>query len=187
MKKIRKKVFETNSSSTHSMTIYKAEEMFAKIPQNEENYDICKVLDVAYNKVVIGEVSKLRYLLALISARVIEDVEDGNLELVEEYYSYWGAKSDEGWLKFKDAIITHCWIEWLCELIKEKCNTTLIFSKTSDRFPYISDIYSFEDYSVSEMLGIHKKDVRNKEVVKKLFEDIVFNPNIIIEDRVDEH
>jgi hypothetical protein len=185
MKSIRNTVFETNSSSTHSMTIRRIPENEVKIPFGVEKYDICQVKELGYNKVVVGEVQKLRYLIAFVASRIIEDVDDGVLELSEEYYSYWGNKADLGWEKFKKNILQHFWVIWISEVVKEERNTSLVFDKVCDEFPYISEVYSFEDSFSYEMLDISRKDMNDEKRVKEVFRDIIFNPNIVIEDRVE--
>ena len=72
------------------------------------------------------------------------------------------------------------------DILKEKCGTTLSFYKNQTEFPYISEVHRFEDDYSYELLGIAKKDIYNEEVVKSVFEDIIFNSLVVLEDKDEE-
>ena len=72
MKNYRIGVFETNSSSTHSLTIRRITPQVGEIPKNEGNYNICDNVALPYNESEFGEVQKLRYLVGLIAGRIDE-------------------------------------------------------------------------------------------------------------------
>ena len=80
MKQIRRKVFETNSSSTHSITIAKKTEIKEKtIPRNYESiYLVKEIGDVGGGEceyelnVHMDEEDKLRYIINMIATVKIE-------------------------------------------------------------------------------------------------------------------
>lgn len=186
MKNYRIGVFETNSSSTHSLTIRRITSQVGEIPKNEENYNICDNVALPYNESVFGEVQKLRYLVGLIAGRIDEAA--NNEDYFEgEYYTYWGNKSEEGFKKYKEEILNYPWLVWLNDIIKEKCGTTLYYYKNQTEFPYISETQRFEDDYSYELLGISKEDIYNEEKVKAIFEDIIFNPLVVLEDKDEEY
>ena len=184
MKKIRPIVFETNSSSTHSLVIHKFNQTNNEIPRNAE-LDICKELKSLSNNLIVGEMYKLRYLVSLIALHLEEESYDGYFG--KDANSYWGEKAQEGWEKYQDEIMKYPWITWLCDIVKEECNTTLIFNPCYSEFPYISDFTYFEDETTWRLLGLCKSEIYNEDRVKSVFRNIIFNPSIVLEDRVDEY
>ena len=184
MKSIRRNVFETNSSSTHSLTIRRLSEDYRDIPCDVE-LDICKEVSFISNQSAVSEMDKLRYVVGLIALQM--DYECDRDYFGVGAYGYWGEKANEGWKKYKNKILEYPWLVWLSELIKEERNTTLIFNKCYSEFPYISGFDSFEDEYVWEVLGLTKENMLDKETVKSLFKDIIFNSSIILEDSVEEY
>lgn len=185
MFKIRNKVFETNSSSTHSLTIRKLSAHQTTIPENSE-LDICKEIKFVSNETAVSEMQKLRYLVGLI-ALYMEYKADHSEAFDEGYYGFYGEKSTVGWRRYQKDIFSFPWLVWLCEVVKEERDTILFFDKNVSDFPYISEVDGFEDEYVWDALEISKADRDNKEVVKEKFREIIFNPNIILEDIVEEH
>lgn len=184
MKSIRNLVFETNSSSTHSLTIRRLSEDIKDIPRNVE-LNICKEIPFISNQAIVSEMDKLRYMVSLVA--LLMDYESDRDYFGVEAYSYWGPKAAEGWKKYKNQILEFPWLVWLCEVVKEERNTTLVFENTFSNFPYISETDCFEDEYVWEVLGLATKEIYEKDRVKELFRDLIFNPNIILEDLVEEH
>ena len=182
----RKSVFETNSSSTHSMTLRTVNNIQASIPIDCPAFNICESVKLEYNKTLFTECDKLRYLVALIAEQIIADAEDGKLGDMDGYYSYWGEKGAEGWRKFKDVILNHKWVVWLTELVKEKCNTDLVLHYEDDRFPYISYFNAYDDCYIFEVLGVDESKLYDEKTIKNKFEDIIFNPLVVIEDKITE-
>ena len=184
MKSSRNLVFETNSSSTHSLTIRRLSETCYDIPK-DSILDICKEVRFISDETVSSEMEKLRYIVGLVA--LLMDYEADNDYFGKDYYSYWGPKSDEGWKKYSKQILEFSWLVWLSEVVKEERNTTLYFEKKMSDFPYISQKDSFEDEYVWEVLGLTRENMYDKEIVKELFRDIIFNPTIVLEDTVEEY
>lgn len=185
MIKVRNWVFETNSSSTHSLTIRKTPHSHSVIPENSE-LDICREVEFISNQTAVSEMEKLRYLVSMI-ALYMEHQADHGEAFDEDYYSFYGEKSTAGWRRYQKDIFSFPWLVWLCEVVKEERDTILFFDKNVTDFPYISEKDGFEDEYVWEALGLSRANKDNKEVVKELFRDIIFNNNIVLEDAVDEY
>lgn len=187
MKTIRNCIFETNSSSTHSLVIHNFDSNNNAIPKGVENYNICDN-ESADGSLFVGEQRKLRYLLGIIAAQIMYEA-DHDYFGVSNWYAYWGNKSEEGWKLFGDKILNYPWIKWLNEILKEKCDTTIYLYRRYTEFPYFAETESYDQDSeeIFEMMGIDKKDMSNESVVKAAFENIIFNPNVIIEDIYEEH
>ena len=187
MKTIRNNTFETNSSSTHSLVIHNFEGSNFHIPKGVEDYNICDN-ESADGSLFVGETRKLRYLLGIIASQIKYEA-DRDYFGVSNWYAYWGEKSKEGWNLFGDKILNFPWIKWLNEVVKDKCDTTLYLYRRYTEFPYFAEgeSYDMEQNEVYEMLGIDKKDMFNESVVKAAFENIIFNPNVIIEDIFEEY
>ena len=186
MKVYRKSIFETNSSSSHTLVIHKIDDKLKKIPCNVDNFEICKCVNLPFDTWAISEVDKLRFVVGIIASWLSSyEVErsgyiDGNT------YLYDGKKYQEGFEIYKDKILNFNWLVWLCELIKERCNTTLSFPCICRSFPYISDTVSYED-GVLEELDIDRSKLNDKKYMKAYFENLIFNECIILEDRYEEY
>ena len=185
MKSIRNLVFETNSSSTHSLTIRRLTDEDKSIPYDTE-LDICASVDFQGDDLIMSEMEKLRYMVQMVALQM--DYEADRDYFGVDTYRYWGEKAKEGWKKYKNKILEFPWLVWLCEVVKEERNTTLVFSeKYNSNFPYISAFDTFEDAYVFEVLGLNKQNMYDKEKVKAIFKDIIFNPNVILEDKDEEY
>lgn len=185
MLKVRHQVYETNSSSTHSLTIRKLSSKQTTIPENSE-FDICREIGFVSNETAVSEMQKLRYLVSLV-ALYMEYKADHNEAFDDDYYGYYGEKSTAGWRRYQKDIFSFPWLVWLCEVVKEERDTILFFDKNVSDFPYISETDGFEDDYVWEVLGFSKEDRDNKDIVKEKFREIIFNPEIILEDKVEEY
>lgn len=157
---IRNCVFETNSSSTHSISIYK----WSPPPE----YDIPHNSTIEINSSILSteitdEVGKLNYIVAMLA------------NLIEHEDNYYNMKFDE--------VISSKRFIWLKEIIKERCNTEIVYTKKYDYSPYFETVY--DDYNTIEY--IFECDINNENEFKKRVSDIVFNRSIIIGDREEEN
>lgn len=170
-RQIRRGVFETNSSSTHSISIYTAKEPEkADIPFNS-------VLEVdgekAYDRTIFDEVSKLNYIISLLAT-----IEENKYYDDEITYN----KND-----FSEFILQPRYM-WLKELIKEERNTEL---KYKDRlkcdFPYY-EVTSDDDSSIEYILSARGKyNLDAEEQFKERCKEIIFDKNVCIEDKENEY
>lgn len=215
MKKSRLSVFETNSSSTHSFSILKRNGGEGKIPHNIKDLKVGKEVELIYNNVAITEMEKLRYVMAIIASYLsyFEDSpafeEDGvlserelekrktffptvpnekfaRLKVRDEVgYCLWKLPSDDVFGMMKDKILGFLWVDILNELIWEKCRTTIDYERTSEDFPYISEVISAE-CNILDELEITEENAKDRKFMKEFFENIIFNPSVIISDKEEE-
>ena len=81
MKSIRNLVFETNSSSTHSLTIRRLSEDKRTIPYDSK-LNICEEVDYQGSDTIMNEMDKLRYMIQMIALQM--DYEASNDYLVQK-------------------------------------------------------------------------------------------------------
>lgn len=161
MKTIRKSVFETNSSSTHSISIYKwTPTKESHIPKNTK----IKVNGKIPTQIEIkDEMGKLNYIIAILAS--IED------------HRNWKNEHDF------DIVINSNHFIWLKELVKDKCNTEIIYEKTSNYHPYF-ETTSDDSRSIEDVLDC---DIDNEKEFKERVTEIIFDENYIIEDKENEY
>jgi hypothetical protein len=163
MIKIRRCVFETNSSSTHSISIYKW------TPTEEKPVPINSTIaidgEISSQTEIKDELGKLNYIVAIL-ASIAEHRSDYN--------------EDE--MSFDELIKTNRFV-WLKEVIKNKCNTDIVYKPTGKYFPYFETTYD-ENRGIEEILGC---DIDNEEEFKARVAEIIFEPNYVIEDKENEY
>jgi len=163
LKVIRRKVFETNSSSTHSISIYKwTPTKESSIPLNTKI-----IIDgtISSQTEIKDELGKLNYIVAIL-ASVEENRQD---------YEKTEATFEE--------VINSNHFTWLKEVIKEKCNTDVIYQSDNNCFPYFETTY---DESISTE-NILECDIDNKLEFKSRIKEIIFEENYVIEDKENDY
>lgn len=173
MIQIRRSVFETNSSSTHSITISKYVPPERKmIPRNfEGNYWISEYGEVvggeceyALNS-FLDEVDKLRFVVNMIAT-----VYDRS-----RYYNNNEYKKD-----FETLINDELYV-WLKEVIKEETGTEIAFKKPyGEYYPYYETVYSEYD-EIENLLALEMNSGEfNKEKFKNRIREIIFDKDIAV-------
>lgn len=173
---IRQGVFETNSSSTHSLSISKDPiDNLVNIPENGEiklvpinPNDADKLSIIAYT-----EREKLNLVAALLESICYSDhyTED---PVPEFNYDY---------------LINHRYFKWLSEAIYEKSNTVLIFNPNHgqryndnppEQLPIYGSLYD-DEFSADDIFTAWDDDVLNVESkFKKRIIDIIYDPAVTI-------
>ena len=162
MKKIRRCVFETNSSSTHSISIYKWTPTEEKpVPHNS---NITVNGSISSQTEIKDEIGKLNYIIAILAS-------------IAEHRS--GCSNE---LNFEELILTNHFT-WLKEAIMNKCNTEIIYKSTGKYFPYFETTYD-EYTGIEEILNC---DIDNEEEFKARVTEIIFTSNYVIEDKENEY
>ena len=159
MKQIRRCVFETNSSSTHSISIYKwqkPEEI--NIPRNTTLEVSGKI---SGRTEITDEVGKLNYIVVML-ASVLEYEDEMDYETST----------------FEDVVNSKLFV-WLKEIVKEKSNTEIIYKQTYDYFPFFETTYD-EGRGIKEVFGC---DLNNEVSFKERITSIIYEPDMIIEDK----
>lgn len=160
MIKIRRNVFETNSSSTHSVSISFASNKNNRIPQNE----IINVTGKVNGSVIFNEFDKLQALISLI---------------VEHYSNNHAYKSDKDWELHFNKMISSNLFQWVKELVQDHYNTEIKYYNTGNYFPYMETACD-DYYSLSELLECNLNDA---ESFKKRIATILFDDTCCIEIR----
>ena len=175
-KQIRRGVFETNSSSTHSVSICDRNKIeYSDIPKNSKI-----IIDDNYSTGtdIFDELGKLNFVVTMLASIVEVRCDEDEMEI----------KSFEEMTNLN-------WFKWLAEVVKEESNTEVIYEcprwsysgefkeyvpyyeTTWDEYETIEEIFTGDEY------GIMEDEVKFKERVR----DIIYNPSIIIEDKENEY
>lgn len=174
-RKIRRSVFETNSSSTHSVSIcHRGKLVHADIPKES-----VVVIDGKYatGTDIFDELGKLNFVVTILAS------------IVERQCDY-----DELNIKSFDEMINLNWFKWLAEVIMEDSNTELVYKHPLDWqgkectwVPYYDTTYD-EHYSIEDIFTDDNDSVlTDKDLFKARVRDIIYNPEIIIEDKENEY
>ena len=174
-KQIRRSVYETNSSSTHSVSIYNNKDRkFEDIPKNSK-----VVLDdsYTYGTDIFDELGKLNYIVTMLASIAEEKVYDDELEI-----------------NSFESMINISWFVWLAEVIKEESNTEVIYKNPTYRdgekfkaFPYY-DTTSDENNTIESIFCAGDLDTLNNEwKFKNMVKHIIYDPSVIIEDKENEY
>lgn len=174
-RQIRRGVYETNSSSTHSVSIYNnSKRKFQDIPRNSEI-----VLDdtYEYGTDIFDELGKLNYVITML-ASIIERRCDCNELKVES---------------FEDMINLN-WFKWLSDVVKEESNTEVIYKcptfydgRDKSYQPYYDTTYDEYDSIETIFVGDDGDTLDNEVKFKNRVKDIIYNPSVVIEDKENEY
>ena len=194
MKQIRRSVFETNSSSSHCISIGKRHQNKNDIPLNsdfelvllsepyangEEHHDAT----ICY----CSRLGKLRYLVNILYSIINSDIPNKYLTEYKgtiDNWKYTPTKDErKDWLT---AIFNIKYFTWLFEAIKEKTGTTVFI----DIDPIIEDSYGSgflevtydENSSLIEVLGLTNAEFEDEAAFKTRMTEIIFNDEIVIMD-----
>ena len=175
-RQIRRCVFETNSSSTHSLSICsRKNRVYNDIPKNST-----VVLDDTYitESIIVDEMGKLNFVVTMLAS------------IVEYKNDY-----DELDVKVKsfDEMINLNWFRWLKEVVYEQSGTDVIYEcpirygKPASWIPYYKTTYDEDDTVDNIFTGGHDNIMDNEELFKKRVKDIIYNPEVIIKDEEEEY
>lgn len=177
MKQVRKSVFETNSSSTHSLLIS---------GRDEYDYEISAVLEYGeYGwgfDTLVTPTTKAEYLLTLVQYQdsVRQEFPDfvyypQDKSLIEEYEK----KNKERDEKICEILQNHRYTRWILESLKEVSGMSHSLSIENDWYPtgYI-DHQSLEP-DIFYKQGIYLFDMDEKDF-KNTVKEIVFNKSYVI-------
>lgn len=173
-RQIRLSVFESNSSSTHSVSIRSNFTIkFQDIPTNSE---VILNGTYEYGTDIFDELGKLNYVVTMLASIVEYRVDEEDLDI----------KS------FEDMISLN-WFKWLADVVKEDCNTDVIYKcptysngRKKLYYPYYNTT-SDEDCTIEDIFTDNNPDILDDEMkFKERVRDIIFNPTTVIEDKIDE-
>ena len=158
---IRRNVFETNSSSSHSISIEHVDASDLIIPR-DTTIEITGTLDDCFLRT---QMQKLNFVVSIV-ASIIED----------EYYE----NSAETSLPSVEAVINNRLFTWITDVVKENSNTHLIFKGTRKRFPYFNTTYD-DDESALMLITNHQPDLINdEEKFKDIIKNIIYSEGVLV-------
>lgn len=207
MKVIRRGVFETNSSSSHSLSIDYLDDnadeslLAHNLPRIPKSVPT-KVIDIQKVHLIqdgyaFGEVDKLRIFIALISELIYDEYrvklrvewESKNPKLKHDWnawYEYWNKKATQkGTYRY---FLEHRYLGYINAVLKSKCNLKIEFKPLFNYPPYIS--YFIDNELGCETSGYYRdigiRSDMNRDSFKRILENIVFNPTIALEQYTSE-
>lgn len=176
-RQVRRGVFETNSSSTHSISIYNRGELkYSDIPKDGKI-----VIDdtLGYGTDIFDEVGKLNYVITMIATICENKDDDGDLPVSNPSF---------------EEMINLKWFKWVSDVVKQESNTEVVYDcpkyhdgSLKTYFPYYETTYD-ERCSVESILTDGDTSmIDDEEKFKKRVKDIIYNRNIVIEDKENEY
>lgn len=174
-RQIRTSVFETNSSSTHSVSIFSRKtRKYSDIPKNTEI-----IIDGSYEygTDIFDEMGKLNYIVTMLASIVEYKLDCDELEE----------------MSFNEMVKLN-WFEWLAEVIKEESNTDVIYKcpvswrgTPVNNSPYYDTTYD-EDSTIEYIFTDGDLDImNNEEKFKERVKEIIYTESIVIEDKENEY
>lgn len=170
-RQIRRGVYETNSSSTHSVSIYNNSK---NIPKNSE---VILNDTYEYGTDIFDELGKLNYVVTMLAS------------IVERKCDY-----DELKVKSFEDLINLNWFKWLSDVVKEESNTEVVYKcptswDGSDKSyqPYYDTTYDEYDSIETIFVGDDEDTLDNEVKFKNRVKDIIYNPSVVIEDKENEY
>lgn len=199
MRVVRKGVFETNSSSSHSVSLISlngTSGTWGKLPivpkdMPTESIDIQGVrLDQAGTTVT--EIGKLRIIVALVSEMIYYEwyeplrkewlaKNNNNKYDYNAWYAYYNIKKNQkGTINF---CLGHRYWGYINKILKKRCNIAMNLYMKDNYPPFIS---KFVDYDLGCETDRNYTDLgfklnMDRDAFKKLVEDIVFDNTVGIE------
>lgn len=177
---IRLGVFETNSSSEHTITICNINKYkYKKIPKGKDltifpyNYD---EKEYCYTYTARSNYEKAQLLLSTLGYEIIKQLYD--VVPYDENRNYADIRKERR-QNFYNVPIVVAYVNALKRYIGEEY--TVEIELTSDYEPFI-DYVSFEDFTES-ILGIEKKDLTDVQKLTDLFYKIIFDDEMQIVDK----
>ena len=183
MKTIRENTFETNSSSTHSITISKYQKPREdNIPRNltrdtgklfsAVEYGDCGGSDEEYScDTLRTETEKLSFIINMI-ASVVDNTHS-------DMWDY-NRRNDDSYNRevFEKMVKTDLFV-WLQEAVLEETGTMIDYVKpNNNRFPFYETTYD-ECVGIEELL-----QVSDKEKFKNKIKEIIFDKDVFIDNEV---
>ena len=189
---IRKHTFETNSSSSHTISLSKpTPPVHDDIPKNTtfkvEPYDSPLANGHEdYTEVFVyrTQVAKLRYLVHVIVSVLYEDVPKKYLtEFAEQLNDWRYRETSEDKEKYADSFYAIDQFRWLKDAVYEETGTTIEIERNTDSsFPFWETVYD-EDSSLLTVFDFTSQSWNDETLFKANVKNIIFNDDIVIHDK----
>lgn len=195
MKQIRNNVFETNSSSSHSISIgpIKKKEVNKNIPRDIKLYEVPEYEiangheESTINNILITEVSKLSFLFNIVATCIKNEFEDYDDYIVTTFSCLCGRAISESDVADQKKAISQdlIYMKWIQEMVQEETGTLIKIpipkEKRYNEFPYFDTIYTEDNDDFYKEIKKSIKD-QDEALFKALCREVVFNPEVIIKD-----
>lgn len=166
---IRQNVFETNSSSTHSISISKNPDGYLINIPKDSKFKINGITSFQ-NCYYFDEMGKLNAIAAMLENIYYNEHLDEKIE-------------DPNFYKLVDCN----YFKWLAEIIKTESNSEIEFSIPCDEYnsprygpPYFGEIYD-SNCMISDILTENDDEIlTNEKKFKERIKNIIYDPEIII-------
>lgn len=196
MKQVRSGLYETNSSSTHSVSIgpIKKKKVNGDIPrQSTEVYEVPEYQvangheESTIKNTLVSETYKLAFLVNVVATYIEEEYENYDDYIATTFSCLCGRSVEEDNEDDERKAISQdlIYIKWLREMVEEETETKIKFpipsEKSYESFPYYTTLYTekYDDFYEEIKKSIEDQD---EALFKSLCREIVFNSSIIIED-----
>ena len=189
---IRRSLFETNSSSTHSISLSKPlPEKRDDIPKHTkifiEPYDqpACRYDDESIEILAYRtQMAKLRYLMHVIVSILHEDVPEKYLTEFKDKIDDWRyTPTKEEKEKYAEAFFALPQFKWLSEAIYEKTGSvSCIKYDVEDEFPFWQTIYD-DNIGLLEVFEFDNKSWNDKDTFKAKVSRFIFDESVVIYDK----
>jgi hypothetical protein len=196
MKNVRRSVFETNSSSSHSLSLHYgevSEDLELTLPINRSSevkkFNIFKY-PIVQEGYAFSEIEKLRIIVALITEFAADEYKEkvqkewmvknnlSRFSWTSAYHDFYMKKTT---LKgAKTFMYEHRFWKYLNAVLKKRLNIHILLPETHGYFPFISDFV--DDGLGAETRGYYRElgwsFKTTREEFMKQVDDIIFNPEI---------
>lgn len=174
-RQIRRNVFETNSSSTHSVSIRgRRTRTYSDIPKHS-----VVIIDGTYKSgnEIWDELGKLNFVVTMLASIIEYRWEEDDIKINS----------------FKEMVELD-WFQWLKEVVWEESHTRVLYicpkycdGGEVDSVPYYDTTY--DEYETIESIFTNGDEsiLDDEQKFKARVKDIIYNPNIEIESKENEH
>lgn len=184
---IRELVFETNSSTYHTITIRGKTDIRPENFEKNKDYIISANIDnfkktvnsysSSYNAVAQGSLEKAQMLLRILAPEI-----ENQLDMMVEWDHNlsWENNQDRFFAKFYDVPVVQAFIQAIKKYVGENQQITIEFNDNA--IPFISCVYD-DSKDISTLLGFgSSKDMEDVEKLRERLYQIIFDEDIEIED-----
>ncbi|MBO5435303.1 hypothetical protein J6A31_05760 [bacterium] len=175
-RQVRYGVFETNSSSTHSLTIHRRKApKFTFIPKNDViTIDGSYVVDTDD---VYDEFGKLNYIVYILASSIFE----------------MGYDEDKFLSLTFDQMVQLDWFKWIADVINEVSNTVVKYVIPEDaknnpkaKVPYYPSAYDTDEALIDIITGNNTDMLHDEAAFKARMKEIIYDPEMIISEHTIE-
>lgn len=191
MKQIRYSIFETNSSSTHTISICRIPLPKKDIPYNQHiilklnkflNEDINESEEVLYKT----QLGKLEFIINILVCFIIDHVNIININDDTNLYEYKYDNKDKYIETYDDLININCF-DWVREVVFDITRSTFDIDEDciGQIFPFIENNYNYIHLDDPTIIKLFKDiEKKNEEDFKMIIRTIIFDEKATISEKI---